>query len=352
MFDISEKLIVGRSDEIYGMTPINWEDSSWKIIFGQWWRSHHSLAREGLRIFRFGVMPWKVQFRTHNQKLSGKISWRGSRVHHNTEFWTIEGEQMEVEWNISQDSPHCSSATKSKSSCQKMRVEPEDFTGRIIFMSMFNDILWVSQEKSARMRIKRSIRFDLCKKLPSRTLVTCRTWIRKEVVFHFFWQTTTRMGQSRQIDDDKNLEKADTQFPNPRIHHPEVLKSKGGGKLPMHFCADGGTIETVFRTNISVNQLSIYGAVSDLCEECKSCHVRTENLYWQDNLDPLFEPASLLMTTPTLSTEVLAQEVFLQRYKERVERLSQQNRVIKMCIDAGFPTTVDVGQYFMTKDTE
>ena len=47
-----------------------------------------------------------------------------------------------------------------------------------------------------------------------------------------------------------------------------------------------------------------------------------------------------------------AQEDLLQKYQERVERLSQQNRVIKMCTDAGFLTTVDVGQYFMTKDTE
>ena len=30
----------------------------------------------------------------------------------------------------------------------------------------------------------------------------------------------------------------------------------------------------------------------------------------------------------------------------------QQNRVIKFCIDAGFLTTVEVGQYFMTKDTD
>ena len=30
MFDMSEKLIVGQSDEIYGVTPINWVDSSWK----------------------------------------------------------------------------------------------------------------------------------------------------------------------------------------------------------------------------------------------------------------------------------------------------------------------------------
>ena len=58
------------------------------------------------------------------------------------------------------------------------------------------------------------------------------------------------------------------------------------------------------------------------------------------------------MTTPTPSTEDPAQEDVLQKYQERVERLSQQNRVIKICTDAGFLTTVEVGQYFMTKDTE
>ena len=127
-----------------------------------------------------------------------------------------------------------------------------------------------------------------------------------------------------------------------------VLKSRGGGKLSIHFCADGETVETVFRTIISVNQLSIYGAVSDLCEECKSCHVRTV-LVGQS--DPLFVPTSA-MKTPTPSTEDPAQEDPLQKYQERVDRLSQQNRVIKFCTDAGFLTTVEVGQYFTTKDTE
>ena len=42
-----------------------------------------------------------------------------------------------------------------------------------------------------------------------------------------------------------------------------TLKSEGGGKLSVHFCADGDTIETVFRTIIFVNQLSIYGAASE-----------------------------------------------------------------------------------------
>ena len=55
------------------------------------------------------------------------------------------------------------------------------------------------------------------------------------------------------------------------------------------------------------------------------------------------------MMTPTPSTEVPAHENFLHKYKERVEKLPQQDRLIKICTDAGFLKTVEVGQYFMTK---
>ena len=44
--------------------------------------------------------------------------------------------------------------------------------------------------------------------------------------------------------------------------------------------------------------------------------------------DPLFEPAKLLITTPTPSLEIPAQENLMQKYKERMDKLSQQNRVI------------------------
>ena len=57
-----------------------------------------------------------------------------------------------------------------------------------------------------------------------------------------------------------------------------TLKSKGSGKLSIHFCADGDAIETVFRTIFSVNQLSICGAVSDVCEEYSACQTRTGRL--------------------------------------------------------------------------
>ena len=144
--------------------------------------------------------------------------------------------------------------------------------------------------------------------------------------------------------------KVDTQFSDPQVHYPEECSK---AKVVENYQAnvDEGTIEIVFRTIIFVNQLSMYGAVSDLCEEYKACHAGTGRLVLVGQSDPLFVPTSV-MKTPTPSTDEPAQEDLLQRYQERVERLSQLNRVIKLCTDAGFLTTVEVGQYFMTKDTE
>ena len=68
--------------------------------------------------------------------------------------------------------------------------------------------------------------------------------------------------------------------------------------------------------------------------------------------DPLFVPAKLLIMTPTPSIEIPAQENLLQKYKERVERLPQQDRGTKICTDAGFLKTVEIGQNFMTKHTD
>ena len=84
MFDISEKMIVGQSDEIFGVTPILWEDSKWK---------HFSLVSDEEVIslsyakvyvfFRFCVMSWKHAgqsdpFRKKIYCKSAKNEWKGS----------------------------------------------------------------------------------------------------------------------------------------------------------------------------------------------------------------------------------------------------------------------------------
>ena len=79
--------------------------------------------------------------------LHGKTDWRGSKVLRNAEPWT---ELTASQWNssgiICQDSIPCSSVKKSKVLLLRLNETPENFTGRILFMSMFNDISWGSRD--------------------------------------------------------------------------------------------------------------------------------------------------------------------------------------------------------------
>ena len=44
-------------------------------------------------------------------------------------------------------------------------------------------------------------------------------------------------------------------------------------------------------------------------------------------------------------------DLLLQQFEERIGKLSQQDKLSKFCTDAGFLNVVEIGQYFMTKDT-
>ena len=155
-----------------------------------------------------------------------------------------------------------------------MSVQPEDFTGRVIFMSMSN-ISWGSKENKQECELSAQLVSIYAKRFsPGR-------WSFLGPGSEKKWHSTLEckpQGEWDRVAELMMLKFGESKHPVFKSTSPlfrGVLKSKGGGKLSTHFCADEETVETVFRTIISVNQLSIQGAVSDLCDECKSCHVRT-----------------------------------------------------------------------------
>ena len=124
------------------------------------------------------------------------------------------------------------------------------------------------------------------------------------------------------------------------------LKSKDGGKLSSHYCADQDTITTVFRTITSVNQLSLYGAVAEMCEEYESFHDRTGKPIVGGQSSSSFVP-SVIKTNVLLNNDHRDhKDLLLQRYGERIEKLSQQDRLSKYCMDAGFLNVVKIGIVF------
>ena len=112
------------------------------FIFGWWWRSHQSLAHKGLRILRFGVMSWKGERKPKSQTVHGKTDWskwfKSSR-----EYRALE---MEFEWNIFPGFTTLELCTEVQELLWRLSVTPEKFTGRIILVSMFNDISWWSKD--------------------------------------------------------------------------------------------------------------------------------------------------------------------------------------------------------------
>ena len=107
------------------------------------------------------------------------------------------------------------------------------------------------------------------KKISSRTLVIPRTWIRDKVYSTYIDRPR---GEWDKVAELMMIKFGESGHPVFRATSPlsrGTLKCKGGGKLSNLFCPDGDTIETVFRAIISFNKLSIYGAVSDLCEARK-----------------------------------------------------------------------------------
>ena len=147
MFDISEKLIVDKSDEIFGVSPINWEDSSWKHLSLIGDEEVISLSHAKVYLFSdsvlcFGKMNENPQ---SNTVWEDKLTWfKSSPQYRNLD--TIDCEPMEFEWNIFPGFTTLQLCNKVQEFLSKMSIQPENFTERIIFMSMFNDISWGSKD--------------------------------------------------------------------------------------------------------------------------------------------------------------------------------------------------------------
>ena len=87
-----------------------------------------------------------------------------------------------------------------------------------------------------------------------------------------------------------------------------------------------------------------------MCEEYESFHDRTVKPVVGGQSSSSLVP-SVMKTHIPLIDDPAQEEHILQRYQERNETFSQQDRVSTFCTDAGFMTTVEVGQYFMREDT-
>ena len=143
MFDTSEQLIVGQSDEIYGVNTINWKNSSWTYLSLIGGEDVISLLHTEVYVFSDSVLCLGKM----NGNPQSNIAWedRLTLFKSSPEYRAldrIDGEPMEFEWNIFPGFITLQLCGKINDLLSDLEQTPETFTGIILLMSMFNDISW------------------------------------------------------------------------------------------------------------------------------------------------------------------------------------------------------------------
>ena len=127
-----------------------------------------------------------------------------------------------------------------------MSTEPEDFIGWIIFMWMFNDITWRSQDNERECESNANLVSIYARRYSPRRWSFLGPGSEKK------WYSTydsRPQGESDRVAELMMIKFGESGHPVFRVTSPlsrGTLKSRRGGKLSIHFCANGRTIENVF----------------------------------------------------------------------------------------------------------
>ena len=351
MFDISTRL-VSEQDEISGLETIGSENHSWKYLSLIGDERIINLQRTKVYVFSDSVLCFGKIFENpeSNDAWEQRLGWLKSSQNYRN-FDRIDGEPMEFEWNIFPGFITLQLIEEVKRLLLRLDETPENFTGRIIFVSMFNDISFGTRDNVQEC-------------LANARLVSLYARRFGKGQWSFIGPGSEKKWYSIKEDSPQGIwdniaekmlvEFAESGCPIFRATTPSSrgqLKSKGHGKLSIHYAADLETIETVFLVIVSANQLSLYGAVAEICEEYESFHERTRRPVVMGQSSSSLVLSVIKTEVPLDCDDPVNQDLLLQQYGERIEKLSQQDKLSKICMDAGFLNIVEIGQYFRTKDT-
>ena len=187
----------------------------------------------------------------------------------------INGESTEFEWNIFPGFTTSQLCGKVTDLLSRLGGTPETFAGRILCMSMFNDMSCEKKDNEREWLANTKV-VSLCAKRFGVGQWSFIDWSGSEKKWYSM-EDNSPQGIWDHIREKMLVEFAESDCSFFRATTPlsrGKLKSKGHGKLSIHFAADPKTIETIFRIIVSANQLSLCRAVADMCEECETLHDR------------------------------------------------------------------------------
>ena len=247
MFDFSAKL-VGEQDEISNVEKIHWEKHSWKYLSLSGDETIINLQRAKVHVFSDSVLCLgRVhQHPKSNEAWKDRIGWIITDQSYRA-YDGISGEPTEFEWNIFPGFTTLQLCGKVTDLLSRLGETPETFTGRILFMSMFNDISFDGGDNEEECLANAKVVSIFAKKFGVGQWSFIGPGSEKK---WYSMEENSPQGIWGHIAEKMLVEFAESGCPIFRATTPlsrGKLKSKGHGKLSIHYCADQQTIETIFR---------------------------------------------------------------------------------------------------------
>ena len=147
-----------------------------------------------------------------------------------------------------------------------LQCEPEHFNDRIIFMPMYNDIAWQEKGNTERCEYNSQTVANYARKFPRGHWSSCGLDQKRNGAEPTLTNPTDH-GTKLQNVMANFSESGHPIFRASSASERGELRSKEHGKKSTQLNGSDENIELLLRTVISSNQLSIYGAVADLCNE-------------------------------------------------------------------------------------
>ena len=188
---------------------------------------------------------------------------------------------MEFEWKLFPGFTTFGLLEQIQEFMKERQCDQEQFKGRIIFMSVFNDFFGEIKKMQRNVKV---ILTKLRIMLSDFLAVIGHSWDldQKRNGTELILMSLMEFGIKA-----AEVELAETIHPLFRassVLERGELRSKGGSKKTIHFYGSEQNVEVILRTIISAKQLSIYGAVADMCGEVSKDTMALEKLEAHDPL--------------------------------------------------------------------
>ena len=237
--------------------------------------------------------------------MHGNKDWYGSTHLRNTETLTESTVRQRISSGIcSQDSIRCSSMTKSKCLLLRLGEAPENFTGRLIFMTTFNGISCGARDNEKGC-------------LSNANLVSLSAKRFGKGQWTFIGPGSEKKWYS--ISEDSPQGEWDNMSERMLLELAESGCPLFRATSPLYTIVPIWIRKTVFR----VNQFSLHDAVAEMCEEYETLRDRSGQPVVRRESSSTLVLSVIQTEIPLDFDDPANQGLPLQQYGERIDKLSQ-----------------------------